>query len=636
MADPANHSLDNWMDVMGRDAGKMISDVSANTDITISQARDSRKMHSKHESAVSPQKIALDVLTAFNIDKKILPKIKDVSGYIRRFTEGSTLDQEAQNTRRKALELAQGLHFFHWELEMTDAFTDARHGFDCIVGNPPWEKIKTSMDEFFLPYDPRFKYLKTKKLKDERIKELTKNIEVKNAYEQYKTEIKKRALFYRIYELQGVGDKDLWQLVLERCFKLVSDNGIISMLIPQQLLVNSGSKDMREHLLGKDIMQMYVFENKKGIFPIHPEYRFILLTVSNVDGSDKFPAGFFLHHLSSLNDQTAEKEKFTTISKTNIKNVSPNDLIIPETGMIQINILMKLAKHNKLISGLSGGWDVSFSSGFHKAKDSDLFKDDRKGWPLIEGRNTKQFNHNIFPAEFTVDPNKGIARLENKRVYRNHCRDFYNSFRLTFHEISSPKTTRTVIAAIIPPHRFHSGSIYSIIFSHYNQVDINDEYNRKTAYLSGILNSMTFDFAIRPKIRLHTGSVIMNIPIPNENDFEEEITELAARLTVGTNKFEGFAESLGIDNISLAVSERIEVTAKMDALVAHAYGLDMKEYEFVVNSFKFGEDSGLYERQDLDWTNKKMLNNFNGEIRKRAIKYYDEIATRNMEKNNIE
>ena len=66
---------------------------------------------------------------------------------------------------------------FCWELAFPEVFylpdgnrrDDA--GFTCVIGNPPWDRIKPSTDEFYLPYDPLIRQLsKTDKLR--RIEEL--------------------------------------------------------------------------------------------------------------------------------------------------------------------------------------------------------------------------------------------------------------------------------------------------------------------------------------------------------------------------------------------------------------------------------------------------------------------------------
>ena len=153
----------------------------------------------------------------------------------------------------------------------------------------------------------------------------------------------------------------------------------------------------------------------------------------------------------------------------------------------------------------------------------------------------------------------------------------------------------------------------------------NNDYNRHTAYLCGIINSMSFDFAARSKIQMDTPTIIRTVPIPNELHYYD-IAELASRLSVGTDEFEGFAESLRIENVPLQPPERIRVTARLDALVAHAYGLSIQEYQTVLDSFKFNENAALLETESVDWGDNRILRQFYGEVRKLAPTYYRKIT----------
>lgn len=53
--------------------------------------------------------------------------------------------------------LAQGVKFFHWEMEYPDVFTSERSGFDAVLANPPWEVMKPISQEFFAEYDPLYR-----------------------------------------------------------------------------------------------------------------------------------------------------------------------------------------------------------------------------------------------------------------------------------------------------------------------------------------------------------------------------------------------------------------------------------------------------------------------------------------------
>ena len=63
---------------------------------------------------------------------------------------------------------------------------------------------------------------------------------------------------------------------------------------------------------------------------------------------------------------------------------------------------------------------------------------------------------------------------------------------------------RSIISSIIPPQRFFTDSLRVIVLTRNGSFEHGNEYNKKTAYLCGILNSMTFDFVARSKIQIHT------------------------------------------------------------------------------------------------------------------------------------
>jgi hypothetical protein len=52
-------------------------------------------------------------------------------------------------TTKTVGELAEQYSFFHWRLQFPQVF--AKGGFDVVLGNPPWEKVKLQEQEFFAP-----------------------------------------------------------------------------------------------------------------------------------------------------------------------------------------------------------------------------------------------------------------------------------------------------------------------------------------------------------------------------------------------------------------------------------------------------------------------------------------------------
>lgn len=52
----------------------------------------------------------------------------------------------------RAQDVAGIARAFHWPLEFSDVMEGG--GFDCVLGNPPWERIKLQEQEFFASLDP--------------------------------------------------------------------------------------------------------------------------------------------------------------------------------------------------------------------------------------------------------------------------------------------------------------------------------------------------------------------------------------------------------------------------------------------------------------------------------------------------
>ena len=604
---------------------ELLTKVLTSPDNTISQVYESERNHREYDKSIDGNKWMLNALTASKIDPSIIPKQvkknKTELSYIYRFGKyDKHEDADFKKSRKKVFDLVDRRKFFHWDLEMRDAFTDSRPGFDVIVGNPPWDKVIPYDDDFFTLYYPPFSSFSSKPKKNE-IKELIlNNRDIKFKYDNYLQQFKEKNSFYAsYYTKQGVGHQELSKLIFERSLNLLSKNGILSMVIPVQFLSSIGTAGIRKEILNRDIFQMFVFENQKEIFTnVVKTMRFILLTIKNDEGKDKFPVGFYLHDLSSLYDKTKEKDKFGEYSKEQINKMFPECLLVPE-GISKNDPLLKMYGHPKLDNGLGNGLMMSFSSGFNRTNDADLFRDDGNGWSIHEGKTIHQYNHNWLQPKFTALQRSGLNR-EKKPKYKKKHIEFHNSYRLAFRDISNPTHIRSIFATIIPPNTFHTNSLFSVIIKRDENILLNSEYIENILYLCGVMNSLSFDFVSRKFIQLHTATIIKKIPIPLTQ--KTKISNLAGKLTVGHSDFEGLSELIHIPNKPLTVSGRIDIMAELDVLVAKSYGLSKDEYVIIANSFdKFKENPELRDMTEITWDNKN-LKEFYGEMRKKALEVF--------------
>ena len=131
--------------------------------------------------------------------------------------------------------------------------------------------------------------------------------------------------------------------------------------------------------------------------------------------------------------------------------------------------------------------------------------------------------------------------------------------------------------------------------------------------------------------QVNIAPILKSFPLPRST-YEPQIAKLAARLVCGTPEFAEFADIMRVENRTLGPRERIEATAKIDALVSHSYKLSLDQYHTILDTFKFSENSALLEAESADFNDNKVLREFYGEVRKLAPKYYKEIAENGGEK----
>ena len=619
---------------------KHIEKVSASPDTTVVQVRQSQNESKTYADKSQPYKNKYDVMAAQIMDKNTTLKQASITAH-RVTQHWGSKSKDISSIVKSTKQIRDTHFFFHWELEFMDAFTNGRDGFDLITGNPPWAKTKPEDRDFFSAFDLEFYSLKKQDQIKRRKKILKNSSDIHKRYEDYIQKKAEQSQFYsKVYEQQGVGDKDLWQLVLERSFVMcVRKTGVISMLVPATLLTNKGSIPMRKHLLDKNqLMSLYVFENK-GIFPIHDSHRFVAITARNGGKTtSSFPVAFFLHNPASLKDNTLEADKFGVMKAQDIRNSTPDQYIMPEiANALHVGIYLKLHRFGQTLGSGHEGWDVDKSKGFDTTNDSGLFSSRRRpsstNWPVIKGENIHQFMHDFRPPHERVNQFDGLKRASKTRAYANHARDVFDMFRLAFRNQASDTNARTVIAAIIPPHTFIKNSMSTLILSKDGQrvfdsrIEL-ESYHKKISYLAGIMNSMTFDFVTRAKTMTNPVTSIYAIPLPDTSKHDVKIAHLASRLSVdGTSVFRPFAKSMNVDNTRLSPSQRIKTSAHLDALVARAYCLSAVEYCSVLDSFKFGEDPSMMHKDSIDWTASRArpMVQFFGEVRKLAMEYFEEI-----------
>ena len=197
----------------------------------------------------------------------------------------STLSTEVSAAVAQASDYAERHRFLHWPLEFPGVFHRERPGFDVVVGNPPWDEIKVEELEFYALRDPGLYGISIDRKRRRRIAELDEvHPDWRSEFEELKQWTATARRFLSAdggYQLQGVGDTDLYQLFCERYTHLVREDGRLGVVLPRSAFVTKGATGFRRWLLGHTTLRRLdvLLNNRQWAFTIHPQYTIALLAM---------------------------------------------------------------------------------------------------------------------------------------------------------------------------------------------------------------------------------------------------------------------------------------------------------------------------------------------------------------------
>ncbi|MDR7495213.1 MAG: N-6 DNA methylase [Armatimonadota bacterium] len=432
--------------------------------------------------------------------------------------------------------------FFHWGLEFPEVFLgDGGAGFDAVLGNPPWDKIKPDRKEFYGRHDVLIRAFVGGEL-DRRIRELQVEIPGLDAdFEAYEQRVKTIAAYlkkggdYRFqdWEVDGKstgGDPDAFKFFVERAWGLVREGGRVGFVVPSAIYNNEGCTGLRHLLLEEaQVERFYAFENRRKIFPIHAQYKFVSLVFrkGRPDG-DGFLGAFMRHDLAELADP-APKDFMVLVRRSELERLSPGTLAFLEYRHPRDReILLKMYGYDKDGNPVNprpllgdqgpGTWNARFYTEFHMTNDRDLWTDPKTGKLYnprqilgpVSGTTTEPpyYDPRAWPEIRARMAEKGFWPLYQDAHIHQHVLEFKPFMRWVSLEehrrkygglpASEPKLVlrdrgtntheRMVVAAVLPPHSCFGHSLNGIEVTH----GLLDR-------LCAILNTLSFDFLARQK-----------------------------------------------------------------------------------------------------------------------------------------
>ncbi|MCY9784193.1 N-6 DNA methylase [Nocardiopsis sp. EMB25] len=565
-------------------------------------------------------------------------------------------------THEEIVRLRERYGFFHWHLEFPDVFrvpsdgqgvdpdTGWDGGFDCVLTNPPWDKLDFEDKKYFSVVEPSIARI-SGVARRERITQWARDHPREGGqYRQARRYVKSSFLFASrsgAYPLcakglavKGVNSFQVDQIFVERCTAITHRQGRIGVIAPSAIATGAGSQKLIRSLVRHgSVASLYDFENTRKIFRgVDGRQKFCLLSLAGEEKPE--PTAELAFHLQDTAELDDRRRVFQ-LSPGEVRLLNPNTQTLPVfRSRRDADLTLSIYHRVPVLWNESerGGnrWNVMFKNLFNMTDDSGLFRTrvelEDEGWsldgnvfvrdgqrmlPLLEGKMVHHFDHrwNTFTGA-----GPGCIRQLTNAEKQSQTEVAMPRYWVPEHDTRGDKIgrhgypdVREGVATRLRALGWERGWLYGwrdvcratdertaipalipcTAVGHTFPLMLSLQEPRLIAALYAVQSSLVFDFTSRQKA---TGAHMAlmtwrQLPVPAPADLEPHTGFLVPRvleLVYSTHDMAPFARDLGYDGPPFPWDEarRAALRAELDAYCLHLYGLERADAEYVLETFQ--------------------------------------------------
>jgi hypothetical protein len=555
----------------------------------------------EQERSSDPQTLAADLYTAAFFLPKTQASRSEVptTQHLLLLQSGQEIPGDLELAVQQA---ARDFRFFHWHLRFGEVID--RGGFDCLLSNPPWEKINFKDEEFFGARIAAVANAPTKSARKAFITTLGESHpEVYREYGLLKRYHDSLSLFLRHgrgFPFTGKSRINLYSVFAERMSTLRGSEGRFGAVIASGIITDDNNGDLFWNWVANNqVVSVIDFENRDAIFQdVHRSYKFCLLVIGDPSFNERQGFAFYVQTAASAKDQELLK-----ISSDDIALMNPQTRTCPifrsaEEAIFSMCIYQNLAPHFRAPNGESRWWGTPVTA-FNMANDSALFIESRSiidesilkdsclaldaidatHCRLYEAKYLWQYDHRwstydrsmnnvLISDRIKADPNLGVnSRFWMSRSTFEGRSKNGSPWRVGYRRVSSATNQRTAAAAIFPDTP--AGHTITLV----------EGMSAENACIFlALFNSFVFDYFVRQKVSGAdlTISVFEQLPFPPLkllSSYKDIIINNTLKLVYTSHDVAGFAADLGYSGepILWDSETRSILKAEIDACIAHLY-----------------------------------------------------------------
>lgn len=531
---------------------------------------------------------------------------------------GDTLPAAQQGALSAAQAACADARVLHWPLAFAQVF--AQGGFDCVLGNPPWEMLQLDPQEFFATRQPEVANAKHMAARDKMIAELAETNPRLHAEYWHAVRFTEAAQNFihasGRFPTSGFGRLNLAYLFTELFLDLRGHEGRSGLIVPTGIATDSFSQHLFNRIANGNLVSLYDIENRDKLFAaVDSRMKFCLLTLGAAQRAE------FVCFATQVS-QLADPRRRFTLTPDDFRLLNPNTRTCPVfRSNADAELTKKIYHHIPILwqerteeAEEKNPWKLQFMLMFMMNTDSYRFQDTpaADALPLYEAKMIHQFDHRwatyaasraLSEAEgsrdvtalekadpaYAVTPRYWVSRNEVEQ--RLHSKGWQRGWLMGWRDITNATNERTVIASVVP--RVGVGNQMPLMLF------AERECPQHFAALLGNLCALVFDFVARHK----TGGTHMNyfiykqLPVlPPDHYTDADLAFIVPRvleLTYTAHDLAPWAQDLGFDGEPFPWDETRRATARaeLDAYYAKLYGLTRDELRYILDPADvMGED----------------------------------------------
>ncbi len=581
---------------------------------------------------------------AFLIEKR--PGVPGISRQtVARLRAGQHLTETGLEERVE--ELAQGCKFFHWHLAFPTVFRAQdgaaapgwTGGFDVVLGNPPWERMKIQEKEWFASRSREVAEAGTAAERGRRIKALRE--QDPELFEAFQADLRRsdgESHFLHNsgrYPLCGRGDINTYAVFAETNRMLMGPRGRSGFIVPPGIATDHTTQfffcDLAQN---RQLVALYTFENEERLFPgIDHRVNFTLLCLT---GSQAPVAAADFVWYARRAEHLADLSRHFTLSLDDLEALNPNTRTCP-IFRSRRDADLNLALYRRVPVLWREGppevnpWGLKFMAMLHMANDSGLFREAAalrsEGFrlvgnrfergsevylPLYEAKMLHHFDHRFGTYEGQTEAQARMSKLPESTPEQHADPDFVvqprywvpraevdarlagrseRGWLLGWRDICRSTDERTVIASLLP----------RVGVGHTTPLMLPEAKPALIACLYANLCSFILDYCARQKVGgTHlTYGFLKQLPVlppdtyarpcpwsPGET-LGDWLLPRVLELTCTAHDLEPFARDVGFAGPPFVWDEerRFSLRCELDAAFFHLYGLEREDVAYVMDTF---------------------------------------------------